>query len=227
MLVHCACRITQRQIPIFDIIILFEFLHAYAMSDKINLHMNRILFSNVSFSISCCRYLATKDGFVRVHKQHSCTAMHIAPRTPLNHFPSLIMLSSLVTCRFLCLWLCSALYMRCIYPYGLWIHSQRTGHSFIHRSEKINTRKVLRYEFVVTCFIVLCVACINICICTEFRLELNKKRNNNAVEVKIYIAPSPPPPPPLPPSLDTHICMYEERANSTMITMFSLIEMFV
>lgn len=137
------------------------------------------------------------------------------------------MLSSLVTCRFLCLWLCSALYMRCIYPYGLWIHSQRTGHSFIHRSEKINTRKVLRYEFVVTCFIVLCVACINICICTEFRLELNKKRNNNAVEVKIYIATSPPPPPPLPPSLDTHICMYEERANSTMITMFSLIEMFV
>lgn len=27
----------------------FQFLHAYAMSDKINLHMNRILFSNVSF----------------------------------------------------------------------------------------------------------------------------------------------------------------------------------
>lgn len=79
MLVHCACRITQRQIPIFDIIILFEFLHAYAMSDKINLHMNRILFSNVSFSISCCRYLATKDGFVRVHSNtvaQPCTLPH-------------------------------------------------------------------------------------------------------------------------------------------------------
>lgn len=37
------------KIPIFDIIILFQFLHAYAMSDKINLHMNRILFWNVSF----------------------------------------------------------------------------------------------------------------------------------------------------------------------------------
>lgn len=85
-LVYCVCRITQRQIPIFDIIILFEFLHAYAMSDKINLHMNRILFSNVSFSISCCRYLATKDGFVRVHKQHSCTAMHIAPMNPIESF---------------------------------------------------------------------------------------------------------------------------------------------
>lgn len=83
--------------------------------------------------------------------------------------------------------------------YGF-IRNEPGIHSFIHRSEKINTRKVLRYEFVVTCFIVLCVACINICICTEFRLELNKKRNNNAVEVKIYVATSPPPP--LLPSLD-------------------------
>lgn len=108
--------------------------------------------------------------------------------------------------------------------YGF-IRNEPGIHSFIHRSEKINTRKVLRYEFVETCFIVLCVACINICICTEFRLELNKKRNNNAVKVKIYVATSPPPP--LLPSLDKHICMDEERANSTMITMFSLIEMFV
>lgn len=101
-----ALALPQRQIPIFDIIILFQFCHAYAMSDKINLHMNRILFSNVSFGIrqSC---VGVGDGGGAVswcycwcchchchlvwskELSHSCFCPN-----PLNHLPSLIMLSS-------------------------------------------------------------------------------------------------------------------------------------
>lgn len=81
---------------------ILQFLHAYAMSDKINLHMNRILFSNVSFQhdihgsgCCCCRPLLFNKSksrlsfsFFRFFSTFSryIVHFHMAPTITFEHW---------------------------------------------------------------------------------------------------------------------------------------------